>query len=98
MKSPSMAITIVVGLLLSTAPSAFSQDRWGGLLTPSQSRAYHACLFESWIQDYCHWNSFAYPQCVIANGGGRYPLDGRLITESYCWYTAQGLAPPGLFH
>ncbi len=87
------AATLVAGFVLINSSPARAGERWDGLLTPAQSRAYHACLFEAWIQDYCHENSPAYPQCVIANGGGRYPLGGRLFTDDYCWYTAQGLSP-----
>jgi hypothetical protein len=91
MKVVVVAATLIAGLFLINTSSVSADERWG--LTREQTRAYHACLFESWIQDYCHGNSVAYSQCVIANGGGRYPLDGRRFTEDYCWYTAQGLAP-----
>ncbi len=92
MKAFVVGATMVASALLGSSGSALSADRWG-LLSPAQTREYHACLFEAWIQHYCHWNSPAYAQCVIANGGGRYPLDGRLFTEDYCWSTAQGLGP-----
>ena len=82
------AATLVVGLFLLNDVPAFAQERMG-LLTRAQDRAYHACLFEGWIEDYCHRTSFAYPQCVIANGGGRYPLDGPWYTDDYCWASAQ---------
>jgi hypothetical protein len=93
MRSLAIAAALTAGVLVSNASAAWSAPRWEGLLTPEQSRAYHACLFEAWIQDYCHWTSFAYSQCLIANGGGKYPLNGRWFTEDYCWSTAQGLAP-----
>jgi hypothetical protein len=86
------AATLAVGFCVLTPAQAFSGNR-SGLLTAEQARAYHACLFEAYIQDYCHETSSAPGQCVIANGGGRYPLDGRLFTDDYCWYTAQGLTP-----
>ena len=92
MKVLVTAAMLVVGLFLINAAPAFSEQRWG-LLTPAQTRAYHACLFESWIQDYCRENSRAFGQCVIANGGGKYPLAGWRFTDDYCWYTAQGLPP-----
>jgi hypothetical protein len=79
-------------ILSVNVSSALSEERL--LLTPIQSRAYHDCLFEAWIVDYCHLNSRAYPQCVIANGGGRYALDGHWSSDAYCYYTAQGLLPP----
>jgi hypothetical protein len=92
MKVVVVAATLMAGLFLINTSSVSADERWGSL-TREQTRAYHACLFESWIQDYCHSYSLAYSQCVIANGGGKYPLEGRMFTEDYCWYTAQGLAP-----
>jgi len=93
MKAVVLATSLVVGLFFVSSSSAFSEEHWG-LLTPRQASAYHACLFEEWIHDYCHWTSLAYSQCVIANGGGKYPLDPRHYNDNYCWYTAQGLQPP----
>lgn len=92
-----MRALVVAGILVASlsalsASPASAEERWG-LLTPAQTRAYHACLFESWIQDWCHLTSFAYPQCVVANGGGRYPLEGRRFTEDYCWFSAQQVLP-----
>jgi hypothetical protein len=69
------------------------------LLSPVESRAYHACLFAAYIDDYCrensgrldaHWGR-VYSACVAANGGGRFPLDGRTWynTDDYCWSRAQ---------
>lgn len=92
MRTVVAAATLISGFVLISSAPALSQDHWG-FLTPAQYKAYHACLFESWIQDYCHANSLAYGQCVVANGGGRYPLNGRMFTEDYCWSTAQELAP-----
>jgi hypothetical protein len=92
MKFVVVAATLIAGLFWVSSSPASADERWGSL-TRDQTRAYHACLFESWIQDYCHSYSLAYSQCVIANGGGKYPLEGRRFTEDYCWYTAQGLAP-----
>jgi len=92
MQAIVLIASLVVGLFLSSLNSAVAQDRFA-LLTRAQTRAYHACLFEAWIQDYCHWHSSAYGQCVIANGGGKYPLEGRFFTEDYCWSTAQSFAP-----
>jgi hypothetical protein len=93
MRALAIAVALIGGGLLVSSAPARSAPRWEGLLSSQQSRAYHACLFEAWIQDYCRWNSSAYSQCVIANGGGKYPLNGRWFTEDYCWSTAQGLTP-----
>lgn len=92
MKNLVTAAALVAGLSVLMPVQAFSGSL-SGLLSPEQSRAYHACLFEAFIQDYCKENSLAYGQCVIANGGGRYPINGQLFTDDYCWHTAQGLTP-----
>ena len=86
--------SLLAGLFLITSAPAFSQGRWS-LLTRGQSRAYHACLFEAWIQDYCHWRSpdYAYAQCLAANGGWRFPLNGHWVSDEYCWAAAHGLSP-----
>jgi hypothetical protein len=92
MKVLVVAATLVAGHCLINASAAFAQER-AGLLTRTQTRAYHECLFDSWIQDYCHANSHAYSQCVVANGGGAYAFQGRLFTDDYCWYAAQSSPP-----
>lgn len=102
MKALVGAATLVVGHFLINASPASAQERLGRLLTPHETRAYHACLSEAWIEDYCRANSGrwspsydrVFPACVIANGGGRFHLDGRdgwYNTDDYCWSAAQGL-------
>jgi hypothetical protein len=44
----------------------------GGELTPSEKRAYHACLYGTFIHSYCHfnfWGSYeaGYNECVVSN-------------------------------
>jgi hypothetical protein len=92
MKKKTAVAAIGLFILGVGQSPTFAQDP-SGLLRPEQMRAYHACLFEAWIQDYCRWNSPGYErlQCVSANGGGRYPLDGHWVSEDYCWASAQGL-------
>jgi hypothetical protein len=92
-----VAATLVLGLCLGGGPNAFAEYREGPLLTPSEGRAYRACLFEAWIEDYCHGNSLrptstaerVYAACVVANGG--FPLEGRTWgnTDDYCWSAAR---------
>ena len=70
------AILATCQLLISSSP-LFAQDEFG-LLTPAQKRAYHACLYRSFIDDYCRFNArgstaAARGECVIANGAGRIP-------------------------
>jgi hypothetical protein len=88
------ATTLLVSWSVIGLSPAFAQNQWG-LLTGAQMQAYHACLFEAWIQDYCRWNSpsYARAQCLAANGAGRYPLEGHWVSDSYCWSAAQGLTP-----
>jgi hypothetical protein len=90
MRALAVATSLAACLVLSTVGQVFSEDRWE-LLTPAQSRTYHACLFEAWIQNYCHANSRAYAQCVEANGGGRYQIDRWSNYDSYCWAAAQSV-------
>lgn len=92
MKVLVAAIPLVLGAVLAVPTVSHAQYRWG-LLTPTQDRAYQACLYAAWVNDYCRENSSDFTACVIGNGGGRYPLAGRRFTQDYCWYSAQGLAP-----
>jgi hypothetical protein len=82
---------VIAGVLMSCLPAS-AQDGWG-LLTPVQARAYHACLYAAWVEDYCHENSRAIGACIIANGGGKFPLDDRRFTDDYCWHAAQRIPP-----
>ena len=48
----------------------------GRILSPGEKRAYHACLYASFIERYCRahawpWSEAAFRECVIANGAGR---------------------------
>jgi hypothetical protein len=97
MKALVIAGALVLGLCLGGS-SAFAEYRNSVLLTHSEARSYRACLFEAWIQDWCHGNSArltstyerVYAGCVAANGGGRFPLEGRdwTNTDDYCWAAA----------
>jgi hypothetical protein len=98
MKTLVVAGALVLDLCLLAGSSAFADYRDGILLTRSEARAYHACLYEAWIQDWCHANSArptssyerVYAGCVLANRGGRFPLEGRSFanTDDYCWTAA----------
>jgi hypothetical protein len=103
MKTAVISCGLLAGYLLVTCAPAVAADQlfvqtpalaggqWG-LLTPAQRRAYHACLYAAWVQDYCKENSRAVGACIIANGGGGFPIEGRLFTDRYCWYAAQDVA------
>jgi hypothetical protein len=93
------AATLVVGHFLINCAPAFAQAQ-GGLLTPAQTRAYHACMTAAWIDDYCRENAWGvfvrydrtYPACVLANRGRIFPLAGRPFfdADEYCWNQARG--------
>jgi hypothetical protein len=90
---------LVLGLALASGSLAFAGPSGRSLLSPMEARAYRACLFEAWIQEYCGGNSMrptstagrVYTTCVLANGGGRFPMEGRTYanTDDFCWYAAQ---------
>jgi hypothetical protein len=93
-----VAAALVVGQLLAGGSPASSQEA-RVLLTPEQTRAYHACLTAAWVQDYCHshaWGIFGTydrteAECVAADRGDGYALNGRRFlenTEGYCWNQA----------
>jgi hypothetical protein len=100
MKVLVTAAALVLGHFLINSSPAFAQQRLGLRLTAAETRAYHACLFEAWVEDYCRgisWRPTAssdrvYAACVVANGGGRFPLAGRKWdnTDDYCWHAARG--------
>jgi hypothetical protein len=92
------ATALVGGCLLAYGSPAFSQDA-RLLLTPQQTRAYHACLTAAWVQDFCGshaWGIFATfdqtkAECITADRGNIFPLEGRRYfenTEGYCWNEA----------
>jgi hypothetical protein len=91
MKTVIAVWCLLGGCLLIDCAPAFAGEGWG-LLTPEQRRAYQACLYAAWVQDYCEENSRSVGPCIIANGGGRFPLEGRRFTHNYCWYAAQNLS------
>jgi hypothetical protein len=101
MKALIGGVALCLGLFLMSGPSATAGERDGVLLTPAEGRAYRACLFEAWIQDYCAGNSWrptstadrVHATCIAANGGGRFPLEGRTSanTDDYCWAAAHNV-------
>jgi hypothetical protein len=61
------------------APSPLLAGERSPLLTPSEKRAYHDCLYASFIDDYCRFHAWgtseaAFRECVIANAAGRIPF------------------------
>ena len=95
MKVLVMAAALVVGHFLINSSPAFAQQQLGLRLTAAETRAYHACLFEAWVEDYCRGNSWrptassdrVYPACVVANGGGRFP-SGEVVIGTIPMITA----------
>jgi hypothetical protein len=93
-----VATLLLVGLLLAGGSPASSQEA-RVLLTPEQTKAYHACLTAAWVQDYCRshaWGIFGTydrtnAECVAADRGDNYSMQGRRFlenTEGYCWNQA----------
>lgn len=71
-----LAATLAAGLILS--PSLVFAEYGPNLLTNAQKRAYHICLYASFIENYCRWNAWgssfgAFRECKIANWAGRVP-------------------------
>ena len=67
-----VAVLVACQVFLSASP-VFAQGA-SGLLSWSEKRAYHACLYAVWIDDYCRTHAWgfsdrAFRECVIANGG-----------------------------
>ena len=102
MKVIAIVAALIAGHLLTGGSPAFSQEPSRVLLTPEQTKAYHACLTAAWVQEYCHthaWGIFGTydrteAECVAADRGNIYSLDGRRFlenTEGYCWNQAHGI-------
>jgi len=86
----SIWITPVLGVatLLFGSSSAVSEGS-GALLTPHQRKAYEACLYAAWIEEYCRANAWpSVSACIVANRGGRFPIDRSISIDSYCWDAA----------
>jgi hypothetical protein len=102
MKVILTATALIVGQLLAGDSPAFSQQP-RVLLTPEQTRAYHACMTAAWVQEYCHthaWGIFGSfdrteAECVVANRGDIFSLNDRRLyenTEGYCWNQAHSVS------
>jgi hypothetical protein len=93
-----MVLTAVVVAILTNTSALEAQNR-PSLLTPAESRIYHACLKAAWIDDYCRSRSFgflatSYDACLIANGIEVVPVRGYGIgARDRCWRLALG-GPP----
>lgn len=98
MRAVTVAGALVLCVCLTAGSSAFAGYRHGILLSPREARIYRACISGAWIEDWCRVNAgrFSgtyerlYVQCIVANRGGRVPLDGRSWpnTDDYCWTMA----------
>jgi hypothetical protein len=97
-----IATALIVGQLLAEGSPAFSQvPRL--LLTPQQTRAYHACLTAAWLQEYCQSHAWGIlgtydrtnAECIAVNRADIYSLNDRRPfenTEGYCWSQAHRFA------
>ena len=86
------ALLVVAGLLIG-APEVFAQESFR--LSLAETQAFHECMYAAWVDNYCRdrtlWFLPNYHRwfltCVDANGGGKYPIDGRrnwVSAEDYC--------------
>jgi hypothetical protein len=91
MRTSVIAAILVASYCLVRGAPIHAQES-GGLLSPEQRRAYHACLYAAWVADYCKENSRAINACIVANGGGRFPLGDRRYTDDYCWFAAHDVS------
>jgi len=72
-----MILRLMVAALTASAISALTASHaHSRLLSPGEKRAYHACLYGSFINNYCRYHAWgdseaAFRECVIANGAGR---------------------------
>jgi hypothetical protein len=93
----TLAAALIASHALLGASSVSAQDLFRPL-TPAQQKAFEACVFAAWVEDYCestYWGfspiSGRVRACVRANGGGRFPLEPHHLysDEDYCRGAAQ---------
>lgn len=102
MKGPGVYAATVIAVLFLIFEHTTSYAGYGRiLLTPRQTRIYHACLTEDWIAAWCRSHSWGisstydrtYAGCIAAEHYGRFVINDRppsVNMESYCWHKAHG--------
>jgi hypothetical protein len=90
MKPSVTAVALVIAAGVLTSSQALSEPR---LLKGHEFAVYHACLYESWVHDWCRVHDVAYVQCLVSYGGGKFTPDGGLFSDNYCYRMARGLKP-----
>jgi hypothetical protein len=88
MKRAIVAPLLIAASFLIGPPSVFAQEPF------RQTKAFHECLRAAWVDDYCRNNTpwffqnygRSFMACVNANGGGKFPINGRTWydAEDYC--------------
>lgn len=68
------AIMLGWQIVLCSHSPVLAQSNWG-VLGPREKRAYHACLYASFINNYCRYDAWgsseaAFRECVFANRAG----------------------------
>jgi hypothetical protein len=97
----SRLIGIVVACLIVTSSLPVVAQNQSRLLTPGEKKAYHSCLFASFVADYCRFRAWgstkaAFRECLIANGTrtSHFPTPyWRWGVEDTCRLIAQGGNP-----
>jgi hypothetical protein len=72
-----MVAAFTLGATLIGSAPVFAHEY--GSLTRSGKKAYHACLYGAFIDNYCRFHAWGAPEwafrdCMIANGAGRIPV------------------------
>jgi hypothetical protein len=73
-------LPIIVAVLLPMSTIPLLAGDGSRPFSPSEKRAYHACLYASFIENYCRFHAWgateaAFRECIISQGAGRLPLD-----------------------
>jgi len=75
MKFRFLAVAFAICQIIFSSSVGLAGE-YGRILSPGEKRAYHACLYASFIEHYCRshawpWSEAAFRECVIANGAGK---------------------------
>src|SRR5947208_3228338 len=66
-------LTVIAACQILLVAKPASAGDGAGLLTPSEKKVYHACLYAHYIDHYCRYHAWGFTHltfrdCVIANG------------------------------
>jgi len=101
MKAKAKITILIVGAFAIVSSCAVAAERVH--FSAFNRRVYNACLFRSWIADYCKFRAYRntsdyrldFQVCMMANVRNRYRFDERIYRGYYsesrdiCWHEAQ---------